>query len=74
METLASILAGSGANPYQTDPGVSQLISQLMFNQQMAPQQLGMPQQQQQQLGSMGATAPQGQQQPATQPAMPPPY
>lgn len=46
METLASILAGQGANPYQTTAGISPLIAQQLLAQQMGPAQLGgaMPQ------------------------------
>ncbi len=38
METLASILAGSGANPYQgsgSGGGISPLLTQMMLAQQM---------------------------------------
>lgn len=42
METLASILAGAGANPYQGNGGgMSPLIQQLMLAQQMGGPQLG---------------------------------
>jgi hypothetical protein len=55
METLASILAGQGANPYQqASQGIAPLLSQNLLNQQLAQGQLG-----------------QGQQQPAQQPMMP---
>jgi hypothetical protein len=76
MESLASILAGGGANPYQqSSQGIAPLLSQLLLAQQMAPGQLGQGQPQPggiipgsaaapqaQGLGSMGAAAqmPQG--------------
>jgi hypothetical protein len=76
MESLASILAGGGANPYQhPTQGISPLLSQLLLAQQMAPGQLGQGQPQPggvipglaaapqaQGLGGMGAAAqmPQG--------------
>jgi hypothetical protein len=42
METLASILAGQGANPYQmAGSGISPLIAQALLAQQMGQQQLG---------------------------------
>ncbi len=42
METLASILAGQGANPYQqAGQGISQLLSQFLLNQNLAQGQLG---------------------------------
>jgi hypothetical protein len=43
METLASILTGAGANPYQTagSGGISPLLMQMMLAQQMGPSQLG---------------------------------
>ena len=41
MNTLAGILAGQGGNPYQTNQGISPLLSQFLLNQQMAPGQLG---------------------------------
>ncbi len=49
METLASILAGQGANPYQqASQGIAPLLSQTLLNQQLAQGQLGQGQQQQQ--------------------------
>jgi hypothetical protein len=76
MESLASILAGGGANPYQQPQGLAPLLSQLLLAQQMAPGQLGQGQPQPggpmpgavggapqaQGLGGMGAAAqmPQG--------------
>jgi hypothetical protein len=75
MESLASILAGGGANPYQQSQGIAPLLSQLLLAQQMAPGQLGQGQPQPggpipgsaappqaQGLGGMGAAAqmPQG--------------
>ena len=48
METLASILAGQGANPYQqASQGIAPLLSQNLLNQQLAQGQLGQGQQQQ---------------------------
>jgi hypothetical protein len=42
METLASILAGQGSNPYQqSGQGIAPLLSQMLLNQQMAPSQIG---------------------------------
>lgn len=65
MDTLAQIIAGANPNPYQTDPGISSLVSQYLLNQQMAPQQIGTAPQQAQlgpqqaaMLGSMGAAVP----------------
>jgi hypothetical protein len=75
LESLASILAGGGANPYQqSTQGLAPLLSQLLLAQQMAPGQLGQGQPQggmipgssaapqAQGLGGMGAAAqlPQG--------------
>jgi hypothetical protein len=71
METLASILAGAGANPYQMQQGIAPLLSQILLSQQLAQGQLGQGQQPQQGaapaqpqagLGSMGAAgqSPQG--------------
>jgi hypothetical protein len=66
METLASILAGAGANPYQMSQGIAPLLGQLLLSQQLAGGQLGQGQQPQQGvapaqpqagLGSMGAAA-----------------
>jgi hypothetical protein len=51
METLASILAGQGANPYQqASQGIAPLLSQNLQNQALAPSQLGQGQQQAPQL------------------------
>ncbi len=48
MESLASILAGSGANPYQqASQGIAPMLSQLLQNQALAQGQLGQGQQQQ---------------------------
>jgi hypothetical protein len=41
MESLASILAGGGANPYQQPQGIAPLLSQLLLAHQMAPGQIG---------------------------------
>jgi hypothetical protein len=42
METLASILAGQGSNPYQqAGQGIAPLLSQMLLNQQLAPSQIG---------------------------------
>ncbi len=47
MESLASILAGSGANPYQqASQGIAPMLSQLLQNQALAQGQLGQGQQQ----------------------------
>lgn len=67
MNTLASILAGSGGNPYQNPQGISPLLAQYLQAQYMqgqppqgVPQTPGMPQQPQQQpanpmaLGGLG--------------------
>ena len=66
METLASILSGAGANPYQssgTGGGISPLLTQLVLAKQMGASQVGQP-------------MPVGQQQPiaggSTPPVMPP--
>jgi hypothetical protein len=64
METLASILAGQGANPYQqASQGIAPLLSQTLLNQQLAQGQLGQGQQQQQpaQQPSPGMMPQQGQ-------------
>ena len=50
METLASILAGQGANPYQqASQGIAPMLSQYLLNGQLAPAQLGQGQSQAQQ-------------------------
>jgi hypothetical protein len=47
MESLAGILAGAGANPYQqASQGIAPLLSQYLMNQQLAQGQLGQGQQQ----------------------------
>lgn len=69
MQTLAQILAGQTGDPYQNSGGgLNPLLAQFLYNQSLAPSQLGgvpaqgMPQQPQQQppqnmagFGSMGA-------------------
>lgn len=72
METLASIMAGQGANPYQQGQGIAPLLSQFLLNQQLAQGQgiqgspQGAPQMPQQPqmvgaappgIGTMGAAA-----------------
>jgi hypothetical protein len=47
METLASILAGQGANPYQqASQGIAPMLSQYLLNNQLAQGQLGQGQSQ----------------------------
>lgn len=47
MESLAGILAGQGANPYQqASQGIAPLLSQYLLNNQLAQGQLGQGQQQ----------------------------
>ncbi len=57
-ESLAGILAGSGANPYQQpSQGIAPLLSQFLLNQQLAQGQLG----QQPAGGAPAMPQPQGQ-------------
>ncbi len=59
MESLASILAGQGANPYQqASQGIAPMLSQLLQNQALAQGQLG---QGQQQMAPQAAPPQQGQ-------------